>query len=159
MVLIVLGVSGAGKTTIGRALAQHLHFEFFEGDDFHSRANKEKMHAGLPLTDADRQPWLRALRDLITQVLRRHGNAVVTCSALKQAYRDVLRQPGVRFVYLEIGPKVVRERLARRTDHFFNPDLAQSQFAALEAPLDALAVDANQPPAMIVRAIARQLEA
>jgi gluconokinase len=158
MVIVILGVSGAGKTTIGQALAQRLHFDFFEGDDFHPPANKTKMQAGIALTDVDRQPWLESLRDLIAGILARQGNAVVTCSALKRSYRDVLRRDGVRFVYLNARREVIRERLAHRTGHFFNADLLDSQFATLEAPRNALVVDVEQTPAEIVRQIRRQIQ-
>jgi gluconokinase len=157
-VVVVLGVSGVGKTTIGRALADALHFEFFEGDDLHSVANKTKMRAGIALTDADRAPWLEAIRELIVGILARGGDAVLTCSALKRAYRDILRREGVVFVYLHASFDVIRDRLARRTGHFFNPDLLASQFAALEAPRDALVVDAERAPAEIVDDIRRRLE-
>src|SRR3954447_25612302 len=97
-VLVIMGVSGSGKTTIGQALARRLNFEFIEGDEFHSRANREKMHAGLPLTEADRQPWLDALRSRITALLARKGNAVLTGSVLRQASRDRLAMHGVNFI-------------------------------------------------------------
>src|SRR3954466_7920543 len=100
-VLVIMGVSGSGKTTIGQALARRLHFEFIEGDEFHSRANREKMHAGSPLTDADRLPWLASLRSRIDALLARKGNAVLTCSALRQSYRDALRTTAVKFIYLK----------------------------------------------------------
>jgi gluconokinase len=152
-VIVVLGVSGAGKTTIGRALAHELQYEFIEGDDFHSQANKEKMHAGIPLTDADRKPWLDALRQAIERVLARAGRAVVACSALKRAYRDELRMDGVCFVYLRVSRAAVRARLAHRGPHFFNPELLDSQFATLEEPERALIVDATGDVSTTVRAI------
>jgi gluconokinase len=156
-VLVIMGVSGSGKTTIGLALARRLSFEFIEGDEFHSRANREKMHAGLPLTDEDRKPWLDALRSRITAMLARKGNAVLTCSALRQSYRDSLAMPGVRFVYLRVSERVARERLAKRRGHFFNPALLESQFATLEEPRDALAVDADLPELEVTQQIVRDL--
>jgi gluconokinase len=156
-VLIVMGVSGSGKTTVGQALARRLGYEFVEGDEFHSRANREKMHAGLPLSDADRAPWLEILRSRIATLMARHGNAVVTCSALKHAYREVLSRDGVRFIYLKASADVVRGRLARRRRHFFNPALLDSQFAALEEPRDAIVVDANQSDLDVVNDIVVQL--
>jgi gluconokinase len=158
-VLVVMGVSGSGKTTIGQALARRLGFEFIEGDEFHTRANREKMHAGLPLDDADRQPWLEALRSRIAALLVRKGNAVLTCSALRQAYRDVLGMGGVKFVYLKVSEPVVRERLARRRGHFFNPALLESQFRALEEPGDALVIDADRPDLEVTQQIVRELDA
>src|SRR3954447_25551827 len=101
-VLVIMGVSGSGKTTIGQALARRLSFEFIEGDEFHSRANREKMHAGLPLNDTDRKPWLEALRSRMAAMLARKGNAVLACSALRESYRHYLAMPGVRFIYLKV---------------------------------------------------------
>lgn len=156
-VLVLMGVSGSGKTTIAQALARRLQLEFIEGDEFHSRANREKMHAGVPLTDADRQPWLLALRSRIDALLARKGNAVLTCSALKQAYRDALAAPGVRFVYLKVTKEVARERLARRRGHFFNPALLESQFQTLEEPRDALVIDATRSDLEVTNEIVREI--
>jgi gluconokinase len=156
-VVVVMGVSGSGKTTVGLALARRLDCEFIEGDEFHTRANREKMHAGIPLNDADRKPWLQALRSRIEALLARDGNAVLTCSALKRSYRDVLRLKGVQFVYLKVGAAVARERLARRRGHFFNPALLQSQIDTLEEPRDALVVDADRPDLEVVNGIVHRL--
>jgi gluconokinase len=156
-VLVIMGVSGSGKTTIGLALARRLNFEFIEGDEFHSRANREKMHAGIPLIDADRQPWLAALRTRIEALQARKGKAVLTCSALRQSYREALAANGVKFVYLKVGESVARERLARRRGHFFNPALLESQFLTLEEPHDALVVDAGQPDLDVTNEIVREL--
>jgi gluconokinase len=152
-VLVVLGVSGAGKTTVGRELARQLGYEFLEGDDFHSQANKDKMHAGIALTDEDREPWLAALRQAIERVLANGGRAVLACSALKRAYRDELRMDGVCFVYLRVSRAEVRARLAHRGPHFFNPELLDSQFATLEEPTHALIVDATGDVSTTVRAV------
>src|SRR5262245_45086756 len=154
-VLVIMGVSGSGKTTIGQALARRLNFEFIEGDEFHSRANREKMHRGLPLNDADRKPWLEALRSRIVAMLARKGNAVLTCSSLRQSHRDVLTMPGVKFIYLRVSPAVARERLAKRRGHFFNPALLESQFATLEEPQDAVVVDADPPDLDVTQQIIR----
>ncbi len=156
-VLVLMGVSGSGKSTIAQALARRLQLEFIEGDEFHSRANREKMHAGLPFTDAERQPWLVALRCRIDALLARKGNAVLTCSALRQSYRDALAAPGVRFIYLKVSKEVARERLARRRGHFFNPALLESQFQALEEPRDALVVDASKPALDATTQIVREI--
>jgi gluconokinase len=155
--LIIMGVSGCGKTTVGRALAARLSFEFVEGDDLHPSANVAKMTRGIALTDSDRQPWLLELRRLMDSIIARQGDAVVTCSALKQSYRELLADPAVRFVYLKIEFEAARERLAHRRGHFFNPELLQSQFAVLEEPGDALIVDADQETAAIVDEIAKLL--
>lgn len=157
MVVILTGVAGAGKTTVGRELAQALGSEFFEGDDFHSLANREKLHAGIPLSDADREPWLAALSDLIDDVLRGSADAVLACSALRQSYRDFLARDSVVFVYLCVPFEVASERLQKRVGHFFNPLLLASQFATLEQPHDGLAVDATRPVARIVEQIERSL--
>lgn len=158
-VLVVMGVSGSGKTTIGQALARRLGYEFIEGDEFHSRANREKMHAGIPLNDDDRAPWLQALRSRMSTLIARDGRAVVTCSALKKSYRDTLRQKGVRFIYLKVSREVLRERLARRRGHFFNPALLESQLATLEEPRDAVVVNADASDLDVVSDIVRQLNA
>ena len=158
MVIVILGVSGAGKTTVGKALARELGLEFFEGDDFHPAENRNKMHAGIALTDADRRPWLAALRRLIDEVLDRGGDAVLACSALRQSYRDELSREGVKFVYLKARPEVIRQRLEQRRGHFFDPKLLDSQFATLEEPQDALTVNAEQSVPEIVSDIRRRLE-
>ena len=158
-VLVLMGVSGSGKTTIGQALARRLNFEFIEGDEFHPRANREKMHAGQPLTEDDRGPWLEALRTRMAAMLARKGNAVLTCSALRKSYRDRLAMPDVQFVYLKVSEAVARERLAKRRGHFFNPALLESQFATLEEPRDAIVVDAERPDLEVTQLIVRRLAA
>src|SRR5277367_5105887 len=129
MVVIVMGVTGAGKTTVGRALAAALGWEFHDGDDLHSEASKLKMHRGTALDDADRAPWLSALRGLIQAMLSRGRNGVVACSALKQIYRDeiVVDPRAVKMVYLKGSKEMIADRLRIRNRHFMNPDLLQSQ--------------------------------
>jgi gluconokinase len=156
-IVIVMGVAGSGKTTVGRLLAQQMAWQFFEGDDFHPAANISKMHAGLPLTDADRWPWLLAIRARMLEVIAQHQHAVFACSALRRPYRDVLRLPGAQFVYLSGDADVIRERLERRIDHFFDRDLLSSQFAILEEPEDALVISVAQSPDAIVREIVTSL--
>jgi gluconokinase len=148
MVIVVMGVTGAGKTTLGRRLAEAVEWRFHDADDFHPEANKAKMHAGIPLTDEDRWPWLRALRAVIEQALADDAGAVVTCSALKRAYRDVLAGglAGVRYVHLTGDPGVLAARLAGRRGHFMNPALLDSQLSTLEVPADALDVDVALTP-------------
>jgi gluconokinase len=133
-VLVVMGVSGSGKTTIGALLAGKLGWAYAEADDFHSPANVAKMAAGHPLTDEDRWPWLQAIGAWIDGQLARGAPGVVTCSALKRAYRDVLRRPGVTLVYLHGSRELIAERMAARHGHFFTPALLDSQFATLEEP-------------------------
>ena len=135
MILIIFGVSGAGKTTIGKLLAQELGWHFVEADDFHSAANIKKMRSGHPLTDDDRRPWLKRLREKIRQLVAADENAVLACSALKRAYRDRLRVSGeVKFVFLRGDYALVENQLRSRPAHFMNPTLLQSQFDTLEQP-------------------------
>ena len=135
VVIIVFGVSGAGKTTVGDLLARELGWRFIEADDFHPAANIEKMRGGHPLTDEDRWPWLERLRELIERSLAAGENAVLACSALKRAYREGLRVSGeVKFVFLRGDYALIAEQLRHRHGHFMNPALLRSQFADLEEP-------------------------
>ena len=134
--LIVMGVSGAGKSSIGERLGLRLGWTFRDGDSFHPPANVAKMHAGIPLTDEDRWPWLAAIAAWIAELRGAGQHGVVACSALKRAYRDALRDgyADVRFVFLEGSAEVIAARLAKRKDHFMPPSLLASQFATLEPP-------------------------
>ena len=159
MVIIVMGVSGAGKTTVGSLLAAELHWDFADADDFHSRANVEKMRAGVPLTDADRAPWLHTLRGLIARWIAERKNAVLACSALKQSYRDVLQlDDHIRFVYLNGDRELFSQRLFDRHNHYMKQQMLDSQLLTLEPPMNAVVVDANAAPETIVREIRRQLD-
>ena len=135
-VVIIMGVSGSGKSTVGAMLAARLHWRFEDGDWFHPAANIEKMHKGIPLTDEDRWPWLGAIADWIDQLRRRGGHGVIACSALKRAYRDKIRagRSQVTFVFLEGSKSLIADRLAHRHGHFMPPSLLDSQFEALEQP-------------------------
>ena len=160
MVVVLMGVSGSGKSTIGKILADDLGWAFVEADDYHPAANIEKMRRGVPLDDADRRPWLAAVRERIADACRRGRDVVVACSALKHRYQDYLEQddpPCVRYVYLEGSPDQVRKRLADRRGHFMNPALLGSQFEALEPPADAVRVDVTPPPEEIAAEIRRKL--
>ncbi len=136
--VIVMGVSGSGKSTIGEALASATGWVFIEGDDFHSAADKEKMAAGVALDDADRWPWLQAIRSWITETARHGQSAIISCSALKRSYRDLLRGDGknVYFCHLEADADVLAKRISHRVDHFMSRALLHSQFNTLE-PLQA----------------------
>src|SRR5688500_3856567 len=154
MVIILMGVTGSGKTTTGRMLARELGWRFYDADDFHPAANVEKMSRGTPLDDADRAPWLARLRELVRARVEGGESAVLACSALKESYRrHLLIDEGVKLVYLKGGDGLIRERLRGRRGHFMKPAMLDSQFAALEEPERALSVDISLPPAEIVRAI------
>jgi gluconokinase len=154
-----MGVAGAGKTTIGRLLAQILAWPFLEGDDFHSASNLEKMKLGIPLSDRDRLPWLQSIRRKVDELIRQNQPAVIACSALKKTYRRILSDDSdsVRFVYLRGDYKVINNRLKERRGHFMKPDMLASQFETLEEPEEALEVDASQPPEKIIRQIRERL--
>jgi gluconokinase len=136
MILIVAGVSGSGKTTVGAMLAGRLGWRFADADDFHPAANVEKMRAGIPLTDEDRRPWLQALVAWMDERIAQDRSAVIACSALKRAYRDVLLggRPDVRMVFLEVGREELARRLAARQGHFFPEKLLGTQLDALDPP-------------------------
>jgi gluconokinase len=158
MIVIVMGTTGSGKTTIGSLLAKRLGWEFVDADDFHPPANVEKMKHGIPLTDVDREPWLKALHDKIVEWNAGARNVVLACSALKQTYRDELRAgPEVKFVYLKGSYELFSRRVLARKGHFAKQDLLASQFAALEEPADAIVVDAAPSPEQIVSEVRRQL--
>ena len=158
-VIIVMGVSGVGKTTIGKALAAALHADFAEGDDYHPASNVEKMRQGQPLTDEDRQPWLDRLRTAIETWLTQDRKVVLACSALKASYRDRLmpKEGEVQFLYLRAGFDDVAERLAQRKGHYMPASLLQSQFETLEPPEDAITVNADQPAEDIIAELRRLL--
>jgi len=160
MILIAMGVSGAGKSKIGEMLAERLHCAFTDGDAFHSAANKEKMHHGIPLTDEDRWPWLKTIRAAIEEKQTAGETAVFTCSSLKRSYRDVLRDKDVCFVYLKGTREVLEERLTTRTGHFFDPSLLQSQLDTLEEPGsdEAITVSIELTPEEIVDDVLKQVE-
>jgi gluconokinase len=150
--IVIMGVAGCGKTSVGQALATRLNIPYHDGDDLHSTANVAKMRAGTPLTDDDRWPWL----DAVAACLRDNAPVIVGCSALKRAYRDRIRTAGdVRFVYLEGSPDLIATRMAQRTGHYMPLALLDSQFAALESPGadEAMTVNIDQPLATIVAQI------
>jgi gluconokinase len=154
-VILVMGVEGSGKTTIGRMLAGKLGCEFHDADDFHSAAAKSKMAAGLALTDDDRRPWLEALRGLVVTHLRDRARMVLACSALKDSYREELMVDPARMVlvYLRGDLELIRKRLLQRVGHYAGVSLLASQFETLEEPSDALIVDIADTPDHIVASI------
>ena len=158
MIIVVMGVTGSGKTTVGRLLAARFGWLFADADDFHSTANKDKMHRGIPLTDADRLPWLAAMHEQIAKWLAKKQNAVLACSALKQIYRRQLWDgPEVQFVYLKGSYDLIAERLRARKGHFADEHILAGQFADLEEPSDAIVVDISASPEEIVSEICQRL--
>jgi gluconokinase len=158
VIVIVMGVSGSGKTTVGSRLAERLGWPFHDGDDYHPPANKAKMASGVPLTDDDRAGWLAALVDLIREHIEAKGPAVLACSALKRQYRDQLRVgPEVRFVHLHGSQGLIAARMRLRKGHYMKATLLDSQFAALEPPEDALTLDVADPPEALVGRIVHTL--
>ena len=163
MILFVMGVSGSGKSTIGKLLAERLGISFYDGDDFHSAANKAKMAGGHPLTDADREPWLAALNELARSLQERGEGSVIVCSALKQQYRDQLSDglppDRVQFILLEGSRELIAGRLASRAHEFMNPNLLGTQFKTLEPPAHALRVVNDHAPQEVVDEIVAKLSA
>jgi gluconokinase len=162
-IVVVMGVSGSGKTTIAQGVAQRMGWKLLEGDKFHPPANIEKMSHGIPLTDEDRWPWLRAIAAEIDAMRARGESAVVACSALKRAYRDVLvaNRPDVVLVYLRGDKGLVSARMAARKGHFMPPELLDSQFATLEEPgpdEHPITVSIAQPPQAIIDEVVRELK-
>jgi 6-phosphogluconolactonase len=158
MIVVLMGVTGSGKTTVGRMLARSLACPFLEGDALHSPENVDKMSRGVALTDADRAPWLAAIRARIVESLQRGEDLVVACSALKQAYRRMLGKGiPVAWVYLMATPALLRSRLRLRRGHFMKAEMLASQLETLEEPSDALVVDVSNPPAEIVERILAEL--
>ena len=158
-IVLLMGVAGSGKTTIGRQLATELHWPYFEADDFHSTANKAKMGSGVPLDDTDRAPWLAAIRTAMDECVAQNRNAVFSCSALKEKYRAVLATglPGLRLFYLSGDRDLLLQRIAGRAGHYMKPGMLDSQLAALEPPAAALKLDINRPPEALVAEIRRSL--
>lgn len=159
MIVIVMGVVGAGKTTVGRLLAAELSWEFADADDFHPAANVQKIRDGIPLRDEDRNPWLARLRTEIVAWIAADRSVVLACSALKRGYRQELDAgPEVRFVYLKGNAGLIASRLRARTGHFADDKILASQFADLEEPEDAVTVEISDSPAVIVREIRQKLD-
>ena len=147
MVIVMMGVAGSGKTTVGKLLAAQLGWNFADADDYHSATNVEKMRSRIPLTDADRAPWLDTLRSLIASWIAEKRNVVLACSALKREYRDrLLVAPDVRFVYLKGDRALLEQRMRARHGHFMAERMLASQLATLEEPKDTVVVDVSRSP-------------
>ncbi len=158
MIILLMGVAGSGKTTVGKMLAADLGWEFADGDDFHSPENIAKMHAGIALSDEDREPWLASLARAIQGWIAAKRTVVLACSALKESYRArLLVSSEVKAVYLCGEYELIRRRLAQRHDHYMNPELLRSQFDALEEPRNAVTVDITPSPEEIARNIRHAL--
>lgn len=157
--IIVMGVSGSGKTTVGKLLAQSLNWDFSDADDFHPSANIEKMSLGIPLEDADRLPWLLQLQSTIDRWLLENKNVVLACSALKASYREMLcrNEQRIKIVYLKGSFDLFAARLKTRGNHYMKADLLSSQFATLEEPENAIIIDASQPVEIIIPQIINHL--
>ena len=160
MIIIVMGVSASGKTTIGKRLAGRLGWVFADADDYHPTKNVQKMAAGEPLNDKDRQPWLEALRNLIETYAAQDQNLVLACSALKRSYRQLLASgpAQISWVYLKADRELIRQRLKQREDHYMPPELLESQFEAMQEPEQALVIPADWSPPKIVDEIMDRLE-
>lgn len=155
-----MGVSGCGKSTVGRSLANQVRWEFHDGDDFHPPANKAKQHAGIPLDDNDRRPWLGSIREFMEVAHKDGRNLVIACSALRERYRNWLGRglPWVQFVHLKGEKDLIRQRLEARQGHFMSPTLLDNQFSTLEPPEDALTVEIGPTPEEIAAIIAKKLK-
>jgi gluconokinase len=160
MVIVVMGPTGSGKTTIGSLLAARLGWAFVDADEFHSAANKDKMHRGIPLTDADRLPWLQSIHDQIERWLAEKRSVVLACSALKQSYRNLLwsGSSDIRLIYLKGSYDLIHQRLLARKGHFANEHILAGQFADLEEPADAITVDIGPSPEEIVDQLCARLK-
>ena len=158
VVVVVMGVAGSGKTTVGRMLADAISCPFLEGDTLHSQENVDKMSHGIPLTDADRAPWLSTIHARMADASARGESLVVGCSALKQSYREILAGGlPVRWVYLKGSPDLIGPRILNRAGHFMKANMLASQFEALEEPAGAIVANVSEPPEVIVERILSEL--
>jgi gluconokinase len=161
VIVVIMGVTATGKTTIAQELVRRTGWEFAEGDDYHSDANRQKMHAGIPLNDDDRRPWLESLHAVLANWFDAGKSGAMTCSALKESYRSILRgdlpEGAVQFIVLEAPKAVLADRLAHRTNHFMHPALLDSQLATLEEPSDAIHLDVDRTPEASVQELMQKL--
>ncbi|BAZ44744.1 carbohydrate kinase, thermoresistant glucokinase family protein [Chondrocystis sp. NIES-4102] len=159
MFYVIMGVSGVGKSTIGKLLGDRTGWVFYDADDFHPQVNIEKMNRGIALTDSDRLPWLKQLQELIAHCLDQDQQGILACSALKSDYRHILSndRPEVVFIYLQSNYQTIESRIKQRQGHFMKQDLLLSQFETLEVPESVINIDANQTPEAIVTEILQQV--
>lgn len=159
MVVIIMGVEGTGKTTIGKMLAQKLGWKFYDADDYHPKRNIEKMRSGVPLNDEDRWPWLRNVRELVVSSLNLNTPSIIACSALKNSYREYLKQnkEKIIFVYLKGDKNTILKRLTSRKGHFAGTELLESQLKTLEEPEDVISFDISKKPEVIADSIIEKL--
>jgi gluconokinase len=161
MILVLMGVTGSGKTTVGKLLAAETGWQFADADDFHSAANKQKMHANIPLTDEDRMPWLASLHQLLLGWYEGGKSGILGCSALRKSYRDLLVQQippvNIRFILLDVSRQELEQRLKDRKNHYMNPGLLQSQIDTLEITPDLMRVCAEGSPEKIVQEVLDQI--
>ncbi len=160
MVIVIMGITGVGKTTVGKLLAARCGMTFYDADDHHPAANVEKMRAGIPLQDSDRWPWLDRLNALLREAQQRHKSVVLACSALKVSYRERLNAgcDDVRYVLLSGEKELIRERLSTRKGHYMNPTLLDSQIATLETPADCVLLDITDTPEALAQRIVATLQ-
>ncbi len=158
MIYLIMGVSGSGKTTIGKALSHELGYAFYDADDFHPPDNIAKMSQGLPLNDSDRLPWLLVIKSVINEHQQLQKDAIITCSALKQSYRDLLAEntTNLIWIYLQGNYETILKRLQQRSQHFMKENMLISQFKTLEEPANAMFMDVNLPVSEIVKEIINQ---
>jgi len=158
MIIIIMGVAGSGKTTVGSLLASELGWSFYDADDFHSESNRTKMSEGVPLTDEDRTSWLLSLKDLIVQNIQQNTQVVLACSALKNSYRNILKvDERVKFIYLQGTYEQIKTRLNNRAGHFMSTAMLDSQFQILEVPQETMTIDISNTPQDILAIIRKGL--
>jgi len=159
MIFIIMGVSGSGKSTVGKSVSKELGWKFYEGDEYHPVENVQKMKNGIPLNDEDRLPWLHSLRKIIVDTIEEQENIIISCSALKESYRNILKvNKQVEFIYLKGNFDLIRERMEKRTDHFFKPELLKSQFETLEEPQEAIEIDISVPAGSTIKDVVNRIK-